>query len=427
MFDPSAHGFFDREAVDEELRRVAGICQGCRRCYDLCPSFDVLFRALDRPQVDGDANRLLPGDVRAFSDLCYECRLCTPHCPYYPPHRSDVDVPRLVFRDRASRVRNEGKPPLRDRVLSATDAVGRIATALAPLVNSVGESRIARVLLEKTLGVHRDRLLPTYAGESFREWWKRRDGQTRPDPDAPARDRVALFVTCFLNDNSPEVARAVVAVLEKNGCRVAVPEQRCCGMPWLENGDLDSARECRTENVRTLLPFVRAGYTVVAAGPTCSLTIREEYPALGDEEGAEAVAAATRDACEYLMERHSERGLSLDFARSPGRVLYQAPCHLRVQDVGWTSRDLLRLIPGAEVRTVERCAGHDGTWSMKTEYFPISMEVGKPLFEQVQSQRPDTVATDCPLAALQIRQGTGRSAKHPLQVFADAYGLSYEE
>src|SRR5262244_200988 len=117
MFNPSAHGFFDPEAVDKELRRVAGICHTCRRCYDLCPSFDVLFRALDRPEVDGDVDHLLPADLRGFSDLCYECRLCTPHCPYYPPHREEVDVPRLVFRDRASRVKSEGKPPLRDLIL----------------------------------------------------------------------------------------------------------------------------------------------------------------------------------------------------------------------------------------------------------------------------------------------------------------------
>jgi Fe-S oxidoreductase len=427
MQHPSAPGFFDRDEVEKELRRVSDICHTCRRCYDLCPSFDVLFRALDRPEVDGEVDRLLPADLEAFSDLCYECRLCTPHCPYYPPHRWGVDVPRLVLRDRASRVKAEGKLPLRDRILASVDALGGISTHLAPLINSVNESRPVRVVLEKTLGIHRDRLLPAYAGESFLDWWKRREGRTKPDPDAPVSDRVALFVTCSLNYNAPDVARAVLAVLEKTGCRVAVPEQRCCGMPFLENGDLDSARECRTRNVASLQPFVEAGYTIVSAGPTCSLTIRQEYPVLGDEAPAAAVAGATQDACEYLMKRHAEKGLSLDFTRSPGRVLYQVPCHLRVQGIGFASRDLLRLIPGAEVHTIERCAGHDGTWSMKTEHFPISMEIGKPLFDEVRGQRPDTIATDCPLAALQIRQGTGRGARHPIQVVADAYGLSYEE
>jgi Fe-S oxidoreductase len=423
VFDPSAHGFYDREAVAKELRRVADVCHLCRRCYNLCPSFDVLFRALDRPEVDGEVERLTPGDLGSFSDLCFECKLCIPHCPYYPPHRWDVDIPRLVLRDRAARVRSEGKPPLRERLLSSSDAMGRIGTAIAPLANSVNQSRPARVLLEKTLGIHRDRLLPAFAGETFASWWKRRGGATRPAP-GPARDgRVALFVTCAVNAHMPEIGRAAVAVLERNGCEVVVPEQRCCGMPFLESGDVDSARECRLDNVTSLLPFVRAGYTIVSPGPTCSLTLKKEYPLLGADEGGRHVADSTLDLCEYLMKRHAEGKLSRDFSRSPGKVLYHVSCHLKVQDIGFKSRDLLALIPGASIETIEKCTGHDGTWSMKTEYFPMSMEVGKPVFEAVRAARPDTIATDCVLAGLQIRQGTERTPKHPIVILAEAYGL----
>ncbi len=428
MFDPQAHDFYDLTAVDKELRRVADICHTCRRCYNLCPSFDVLFRALDRPEVDGEAERLAGADLAGFSDLCYECKLCIPHCPYYPPHRWDVDVPRVVFRDRAAKVKGAGKPGLRERVLSSADAVGRLSSALAPLVNSVSESRAARVILEKTLGIHRDRMLPTYDGRTFLAWWKRRGGRMRPDagPASAAGEKVALFVTCSLNYNAPDVARAAVAVLEKNGIAVAVPDQRCCGMPFLESGDIDSARECRLANIDAFAPFVQAGYTIVSPGPTCSLTLRKEYPQLGADERGRQVSDSTADLCEYLMRRHAQGRLALDFRRSPGKVLYHVPCHLKVQDIGFKSRDLLKLIPGAEVSTVEKCTGHDGTWSMKTEYFPLSMKVGEPVFQQVAQARPDTIATDCPLAGIQIRQGTGRTAKHPVQILAEAYGLAAE-
>lgn len=426
MFDPEAHDFYDPAAVEKEIRRVVDICHTCRRCYDLCPSFDVLFRALDRPEVDGEADRLAEHDLADFSDLCYECKLCIPHCPYYPPHRWEVDIPRVVLRDRASRVKHAGKPALRERMLSSTDAVGRIASAAAPLVNALNESRGARFLLEKTLGVHRDRLLPAYAGETFASWWIER-GEKQPPASArsAASDRVALFTTCFANYNAPEIARAAVAVLEKNGCEVLVPAQRCCGMPYLESGDIDSARECRAENVRAFLPLARAGIPIVVPGPTCSLAIRKEYPLLAADADTRAVSEATLDLGEYLMRRDADGRLARDFPRSPGRVLYQVPCHLKVQDIGFKSRDLLALIPGAEVITVESCTGHDGTWSMKKEYFPTSMAVGKPVFEEVERQRPDAVSSDCPLAALQIRQGTGRTAKHPIQILAEAYGLKY--
>jgi Fe-S oxidoreductase len=422
-FDPTARGFFDPLAVENELRRVADVCHACRRCYDLCPSFDVLFRALDRADVDGEAKRLNPADLSEFSDLCYECKLCIPHCPYYPPHRFDVDVPRLVLRDRAARVKQSGRPALRERVLASADAIGRIASPLAPLVNSVNESRAARVLLEKTLGVHRDRMLPAYAGETFEKWWSRREGATVPSERAPRGDRVVFFATCSLNYNSPDVARAAVAVLEKSGCDVAAPPQRCCGMPFLESGDVDSARELALANVAAYFPFVEKGYALVVPGPTCSLTLKKEYPGIGGDARARAVAEATVDVCEYLMRRRAAGRLGLEFVRRPGRILYQVPCHLKVQDMGFKSRDLLAAIPGAEVATVEACTGHDGTWSMKTEYFPLSMEIGRPVFEKVRSEKPDVVATDCPLAGLQIRQGTGRTAKHPIQIVAEACGL----
>jgi Fe-S oxidoreductase len=96
-----------------------------------------------------------------------------------------------------------------------------------------------------------------------------------------------------------------------------------------------------------------------------------------------------------------------------------------VQNIGTKSADVLRLT-GARVETIERCSAVDGTWGMKKEYFELSMKLAQPLFKEVEAARPDRVATDCPLAALQINQGTGREAQHPIRILAEAYGLSIE-
>jgi glycerol-3-phosphate dehydrogenase subunit C len=398
------------------------ICHTCRRCYNLCPSFDTIFRALDRPEVDGEIDRVPKPDLEAFTDLCYECKLCIPHCPYYPPHRWDVDIPRLVLRDRAARVRNDGRPLVRDRVLGAADAVGSLASIAAPLVNLANRTGPVRWAMEKTIGVHRDRLLPVFHSETFEKWWTRRGGKTTV-AELQSEDAVVLFTTCSVNFNNPEIGKAAVAVLEKNGIEVVVPFQKCCGMPFLDSGDVDSARENLLSNLSSLLPFVRRGIPVVTTGPTCSLTLKKEYPLIGNDPGAGELAKATFDLSEYLMKRHAAGKLATDFPKPAGRITYHVACHLKVQDIGFKSRDLLALVPGNRVETVEKCSGHDGTWSMKTEYFPMSMEIGAPLFESIRALPAEAVATDCPLAAVQIRQGAGVEPRHPIQILAECYGL----
>ena len=423
MFDPSAPDFAQPAALEKEYRRIMDICHTCRRCYNLCPSFDTIFRALDRTEVDGEIDRVPKSDLAAFTDLCYECKLCIPHCPYYPPHRWDVDIPRLVLRDRAARVRLEGRPPVRDRVLGSADALGALASTAAPLVNLANRTGPARWLMEKILGVHRDRLLPAFHGETFEKWWKRRGGKTSPG-ELESDDAVVLFTTCSVNYNDPAIGKAAVAVLEKNGIEVVVPFQKCCGMPFLDSGDLDSARENRRANLSSLLPFIRRGIPVVSTGPTCSLTLRKEYPLLEREAESGELAKATFDLSEYLMKRHAEGKLSTDFQKAAGRITYHVACHLKVQDIGFKSRDLLALVPGNRVETVEKCSGHDGTWSMKTEFFPMSMDIGKALFEKIRDTPADAVATDCPLAGIQIRQGAGARPRHPIQILAECYGLT---
>jgi Fe-S oxidoreductase len=151
--------------------------------------------------------------------------------------------------------------------------------------------------------------------------------------------------------------------------------------------------------------------------------LKQEYPWLDGSEDARLVAASTRDLFEYLARLQAAGALDTRFTRPVGAVTYHVPCHLRAQNVGTRSADVLRAIPGASVTVIERCSAVDGTWGFKTQYFDLSMEVARPLFDAVRAGGAATVATDCPLAALQIAQGTGTAPQHPIQVLAQAYGL----
>ena len=418
--------FWKQDAVDHELRRVYDICAGCRRCLPLCPSFKVMFDRLDVDAVDGDVEKLSAADVKEVVDLCYQCKLCYNHCPYTPPHRWQVDFPRLMLRARSAEARAQGVT-LQDRFLGNTELVGRLGSLTAPLSNWMNEFPPNRAVMQSVVGIHKGRQLPRFHRETFSKWFDQRRRPTVPAPlAAPANLKVALFATCSVEYNDPGTGKAMVAVLEKNGVDVSLPAQRCCGMPYLDGGAVKEAKALIADNAQSLAQAVREGREIVVPGPTCSYMLKQEYPWLDGSEDANLVAAHTRDLFEYLSGLHAQGRLDTRFPRPPRKIAYQLPCHLKAQNMGTRSADVLRLT-GAEVETVERCSAVDGTWGMKKEYFQLSMKLAEPLFKDIEVARHDRVATDCPLAALQINQGTGRTAEHPIRILASAYGLEVEE
>ena len=414
--------FWDLGKVEAELRRVYDICAGCRRCLPLCPSFKVMFDRLDVDAVDGDVEKLPASDVKGVVDLCYQCKLCFNHCPYTPPHRWAVDFPRLMLRARAAETRRSGVT-LQDRMLGNTDMIGKLGSLAAPLSNWMNELGVHRAFMQAVAGIHRARRLPKFHRPTFSSWFRSTAKPAAAEGGKTAIRKVALFTTCTVEYNAPAIGRAAVRVLERNGVDVSVPEQRCCGMPYLDGGAVAECRALIRDNVRTLAAAVREGREIVSPGPTCSYMLKQEYPWLDGSEDARLVAASTRDLFEYLARLQAAGALDTRFTRPVGAVTYHVPCHLRAQNVGTRSADVLRAIPGASVTVIERCSAVDGTWGFKTQYFDLSMEVARPLFDAVRAGGAATVATDCPLAALQIAQGTGTAPQHPIQVLAQAYGL----
>lgn len=412
---PTDELYWDEEAYEERSRAVYDICHGCRLCVTLCPAFPRLFEITDG--VDGELERLGSADYKDVVDLCYQCKLCYVRCPYTPPHRYELDFPRLMLRAKALHVRKHGMK-LQDRIMGDTDRLGALGGLTAPLSNWANRTAPIKLALEKTLGVHRQRIMPRFHRKTFNAWFRER---SRP-PAEPrkARGKVALFSTCYVNYNDPEVGKAAVEVLERNGLEVTCPEQRCCGMPFLDGGDIESATEKARFNLRTLGAAVDDGFDIVVPGPTCSYMLKLEYPTLLGEE-AGALSSHTYDISQYLMKLHAQGALDTSFAGSGGKIVYHLPCHLKAQSIGYTSRDLMRLIPGTTVEMVERCSGHDGTWGVKKEYFDLSMKVGRRLFEDVEQAQPALAVTDCPLAGTQIEQGTGVRPVHPVQVLQRAY------
>jgi Fe-S oxidoreductase len=324
----------------------------------------------------------------------------------------------------------DGETTLRDKVLSATDAVGRLAgiPVVAQAVNAVNASKVGRKLLQAGLGVHPDAPLPTYHSRPARSRLKDKVGRSEvaAEPAGVTRGKVLVFATCYGNRNHPGLVEDLVAVLEHNAIPAALARQeRCCGMPKLELGDLESIERFKQENIEELHRWVTAGWDVTAPIPSCVLMFKQELPLLfPDDEKVAAVGAAFFDPFEYLMIRHREGKLKTEFASSLGKVSYQVPCHLRVQNIGLKTRDALALVPDTEVHAIERCSGHDGTYAVKKEYSEISRKIASPVARQVHAAAADHFTSDCPMAAEQVASvADAAKATHPIQLLRQAYGI----
>lgn len=410
--------YLDPASVERELRRVGEICHQCRRCLPLCPSFPRLFELIDA--TDEEIAGVAMQGFEAVNELCFHCKLCFNHCPYTPgEHPWEVDFPKLMRRHQLFRARRDGVPLAR-KATTRTDLIGKAARLAPALMNFANRNRASRILLEKTVGVHRDWVQPTYHSETVGRWWSKRGPRAEG-----GNGRVVFFTTCSGEYNLTEVARAAVQVFERSDVRVDVVYERCCGMPFTDTGELDRARENARANISLLHPYVEAGAQIVVPGPSCSLMIKREYPELVGSEAARQVADATRDLMEALLELGRAEKLDREFPSPLGRVAYHAPCHLRAQNVGFPAQRLLKAA-GADVVLVDACSGVDGTWGMQARFHEASLGVAQAMLKRLSEAGADHLATDCPLSALRIEERLGIRPTHPVVLLRDAYGMAPE-
>ncbi len=410
--------FLEREALDAELTRVFEKCHDCRRCLPLCPSFPSLFDAIDGHDLE--AAKLDASETREVVDLCYQCKLCYNHCPYHSPHEWAIDFPKLMTRAKLVYAREEGIP-LSERIGAKQDLMGKLSCKAASLTNAAFKNRALRLLMEKTTGIDRRWIMPTYEKQPFSKVLRERNARARGEAREEAA-RVILFSTCFVEYSEAETAIAAVQVLEHNGIRVEAGYDACCGAPFLHGGDLVNARRNAEKVVAGLAPRIREGLEVVVPGPTCSYQLKKEFPELLESEDARLVADHTLDLGEYLFKIAAAKKLDRNFEKRLGRIAYHLPCHLKAQNIGFRSKQILGLVSD-EVVMIDACSGVDGTWGMKKRFYDQSLRICSNLTKSILEADADHIATDCPLSALRIKEQTGRDAVHPVVLLRDAYGL----
>jgi glycerol-3-phosphate dehydrogenase subunit C len=421
--------FYDETPLFEELERVYDICHGCRRCVSLCDAFPTLFDLVDESEtfeLDGVDKQ----DYWKVVDECYLCDLCYQvKCPYVPPHDWNIDFPHLMLRAKAIQFK-KGDRKLSHRLISSTDLAGKISSipVINQTVNAAKENPQLRKLASRMLDIHPEAHLPDFHKNTLKKRLKNHQATGIHAVEAgPTRGRAALFATCYCNYNEPGIGEDLVAVFEHNGIAVRLTDKEsCCGMPKLEQGDLETVNKLREKNIPELIRLIDRGWDIVAAVPSCVLMFKQELPLMfPDDEDVLKVKKHIFDPFEYLLHRHKAGLLKTEFHQPLGTVAWHVPCHQRVQNIGPKTKQILSLVPGTEINAIERCSGHDGTYGVRNSTYAKSQKIARPVISRAKKMEADYLVSDCPMAATQIADGLDlkHGETNPLSLLRKAYGI----
>jgi FAD/FMN-containing dehydrogenase/Fe-S oxidoreductase len=419
----------------DELAQAAMSCNGCGHCRStqdevrMCPIFRFAPREEAAPRAKANLVRAvlagqLPAEemggeaLKAVADLCVNCHQCRAECP------ANVDIPKLVLETKAQFVAQRGLPSS-DWLPTRLDTLAYWAGWLRPLTNwALGNSQ-ARWLMDKLFGLAQGRKLPRLAPRNFLRVAARNRWTTPPRHSGP---RVLYFVDTYVNWFDPQLGEAVVRVLDHNGVAVFVdPDQEASGMATLTAGDIERVKVQARRNIDRLAEAVRQGYTIVTSEPSAALCLTREYPKLFADDDTLLVAKNTVDVVAYLWRMHQGGKLELDLRPLPTTVGYHQPCHQRALYQEPLGAQLLRLIPGVTVHSLDAgCSGMAGVFGLKRANYRASLRAGWNMIMALR--RPSLIvgASECSACKLQMEQGTTKPTVHPLKMLALAYGLMPE-
>lgn len=385
------------------------LCIGCKACVQRCPIHHSL---------SGNDPTWSPRDYLFMSvlhrhrslDDCLHCEACRLECPL------SIDIPHLMWL-----AQSQQKRAFRDRIMGNPERLAQVGSSLAPVSNLVANIEPGKTIVTSILGLDKERSLPRFKRESLRRGVSRRE---RAEQGPVATKKVAYYAGCFASYCDPDIASALVGILQRNGFEVLFPNQRCCGMPMMASKNMSGALKNLQYNVASLGSLAAKGYDIVTACPSCSLMIRQGYLRLSNSDEARLVSKHVYYIEDFLVRLKHRGEIDTRLAGIPESVFYHVPCHLRAQDTSQNTLDLLQLIPSLSVdRINDSCCGMAGYRGYKKAHSALSLDIGARLFSEIRLSQTTMVVTSCAACSMQIMAGTGIRAIHPVMVLGTAYGI----
>jgi len=428
VLDFSAHG---------GMAGLAEMCSGVGQCRQkmvgtMCPSYMATGDELHTTRARANALRIALSDrgllrglddsaLDEVMDLCLSCKACKSECP------TGVDMARLKAEWQHRRNERRGIP-LRDRLIGAMPDLLKGASAIAPMANRLTQSKLARRLADRLVGMDRRVPIPPIARRTFRAWWEGFKGAARRSPRL--RPQVVLFVDTWTNYFTPQVGIASVQVLEALGCEVLVPATGCCGRPAISKGLLHDARSMAERNVESLAVYATRGVPIVGVEASCVSAMLDEWPQLVRSDAARQVARQAmmmesflaRHALDRLAYRNTGvMGRPIRNAPSGIRILYHGHCHQKALIGTGDAMAVLRAAFGEEAVEINSgCCGMAGSFGHEREHYELARAIGEQrLFPVVRSQAESQVLVSGFSCRHHIQNHTPAQPRHVVELLAN--------
>ena len=452
---------------EKAARAVLDLCTDCDTCRYImdtsCLFFPEMYRLFDKEVETGQ--KITSTELQNMIDLCNFCAQCP--C---------TNIREGIIEAKTQFIQRDGLK-FGIRTIEDVEGIANLCGNFPRLTNFFIRTRPTSSLLKAAIGIHKSRMLPEFPREYFPAWAEKHmlTVKNRSNP----KRKVAYFAGCAGKFLFPDVAKAVVDVFQKSGFEIYYPDQKCCGMPSLLEGDKGLTLKFALFNIDRLSEAVEEGYDIVCSCPTCGymlkdilkerayfsreyqeivddadkkffkIPIRQGVRTLGERQYALLdkniygailkddgyyssisplkrikVAENTYDVGEYLLHLHKQEELPSKFGPVPDRVVYYAPCHLREQKIGMPYIDLLKMIPGITIEAINGqfyCCGVSGIMGFKREFHDKSIQLGSTLMKQITDMNPDKLITDCLSCRMQFNHLLPYDVLHPIEILQKSY------
>jgi len=412
-------------------------CNGCGGCLKrtgiMCPTFMAtheevmstrgranIVRAALELRVNGH-DPLHSAELDAALSNCLSCKGCTPECP------SNVNLALLKAELMHARYRRDGLP-LRERLFSNVDLLGKIGCAMPSPTNRILNYRPVRVAMEKAIGISARRSLPYYAEERFDKWFVKhvvglaRRADRTPQRGFPTKGPVILWDDTFVRYHEPHIGIAAVTLLEALGFEVSLAtNRRCCGRPAFSQGNLDAAAKVGKHNVDLLSSLQYSSTPIVFLEASCWSMFVEDYREL-KIENADKIANRCFLFEKFVDDLLEQEPAALQFQRSETRIAIHPHCHAKSIMNPAFMRRLAERLPGRKAIVLDTaCCGMAGAFGALAEKYDLSVQVAQDLIDKLENQGRETqIVASGTSCRHQISHLMNIRPKHIAEVLAEA-------